>query len=66
MRKRRIGGVLMTAAATAALALPAAPARAAAMTCHPPSHDTVHCACVAVARAWYDLTGGTQFECHTS
>lgn len=66
MRKRRIGGVLMTAAATAALALPAAPAQADDMTCHPPRYDTVHCVCVAVAGLWYDVTGGTQFECYPS
>lgn len=66
MRKGRLGGVLVTAVATVAFALPAAPVGAAGMTCHPPRYDTVECACHAAMAAWELITGGTQLECHSS
>ncbi len=62
MRKRRMIAPVVAAAAAVALAMPAAPAKAAE-TCHPPNYDTVYCVCVTVGRIFVTVVPDSQWAC---
>ena len=56
---------VLAAGAAVLMLVPAGPASAATATetCHPPNYDTVHCACVAVARIGQLILREWQWNC---